>query len=87
MPGERLARVGDELRIGRVVDRIDRDDPLRELLGEVLLEVTLEVIFAEARAHQQQMGRDRQMKAKCLMTVHDGELTEQCIGELYADAL
>ncbi len=26
-------------------------------------------------------------KAKCLMTVHDGELTEQCIGELYADAL
>lgn len=26
-------------------------------------------------------------KAKCLMTVQDGELTEQCIGELYADAL
>jgi hypothetical protein len=47
MRGEHLARVGDELGVGRVVDRVDGDDLLREVVRVVLLEVALEMLLAE----------------------------------------
>ena len=62
MLAEGLTRVRHDLRVGRMIDRLDRQHRARQPVVVMLLQVMHKVLLAEAVAQQQQVGCARQVR-------------------------